>query len=334
MRKRDIALAIAGGLGAAVAVKMLTRARTVDWENVAGKVPLSDHSHFVNVEGARLHYQEFGDHTAPTIVLLHGFTASVFVWHKVAPMLADAGFHVVAVDLVGFGYSEKPRWFDYTIPSHARIITRFMNTLGIGRATLVGSSYGGAVAMTIALDYPEYVEKLVLLDAVINDEALSHPILRLASIPGVGEAITPFLVDSRMMMRHRMRGSLAKPNHELITNERISNVLRPLAAADGHHSVLATSRAWSANRIERDAHLINQPTLVIWGEQDTVIGIHNGYKLYDSILHSRFVILKNCGHVPAEEKSDLVSELVTEFCHDKKGRIGAHEGEEMTIPTV
>lgn len=326
-------MAVAGGLGAAVAVKMLTRAKTVLWDDVAEYVPHSDRSHFVNVENVRVHYQEFGDSTHPTLVLIHGFTASLFVWHKVAPLLAGAGFHVVAIDLVGFGYSEKPRWFDYSIPSQAHMVSRFMNTLGIGRATLVGSSYGGAVAMTIALDHPEYVEKLVLIDAVINDEVLSHPILRLASIPGVGEMITPFLVDSRMMMRHRMRGTLSKKNHDLITRERISNVLRPLTAADGHHSVLATSRSWSANRLEEDAYLINQPTLIVWGEEDTVIDIRNGYKLHDSILHSRFVILNNCGHVPAEEKSELVAELVSEFCRDRKGRIGQHEGEDLTVAT-
>ncbi len=331
MKKKNLAIAFAGGLAVGVGVKMLTRARTVDWDDVCQLVPHSDHSHFINVEGARLHYQEFGERTNPTLVLIHGYTASLFVWHKVAPMLADAGFHVVAVDLIGFGYSEKPRWFDYSIQSQARIISRFMNRLGIGRATLVGSSYGGAVAMTICLDYPEFVEKLVLIDAVINDEVLNHPILRLASIPGVGEVITPFLVDSRMMMRYRMRGTLAKANHGMITAERVSNVLRPLSAADGHHSVLATSRNWRANRIEQDANLINHPTLIIWGEDDSVIGIHNGYKLHDSMLHSRFVILKNCGHVPAEEKSELVTKLVTEFCRDRKGRIEAKDSEELRL---
>ena len=320
-----------GGLGAAVAVKMLTRSDTVVWDEIADKVPHSEHSHFVNVEGARLHYQEFGDPTNPTLLLIHGYTASLFVWHKVAPMLADSGFHVVAVDLVGFGYSEKPKWFDYSISSQARIVSRFMNTLGIGRATLVGSSYGGAVSMTIALDYPEFVEKLILIDPVCNDEVLSHPILRLASIRGVGEVITPFLVDSKLMLRRRMRRTLSKTNHDLITNDRVSNILRPLHAADGHHSVLATSRAWNAGRLEKDAHLINQQTLIIWGEEDSVIGIHNGYKLHDAILHSRFVILKNCGHVPAEEKSELVAELVNEFCHDRKGRIEESDNDEVML---
>ena len=331
MKKRNLAIAIGGGIGAAVAVKMLSRAKTVLWEDVADRVPHSEHSHFINVEGARLHYQEFGERASPTIVLIHGYTASLLVWKSVSPLLADAGFHVIAVDLVGFGYSEKPRWFDYSIQSQARMVSRFMNRLGIGRATLVGSSYGGAVAMTLCLDYPEFVEKLVLIDTVCNDEVKNHPILRLAAIRGVGEVITPFLVDSRAMMRFRMRGTLSPSNHHLITSERVSNVLRPLTAADAHHSVLATSRNWSANRIEQDAHMINQPTLIIWGEKDKIIGIHNGYNLHDSILHSRFVILKNCGHVPAEEKSELVSELVTEFCRDKKGRIDAKNSDEMRM---
>ncbi|MBK9153945.1 MAG: alpha/beta hydrolase [Chloracidobacterium sp.] len=331
MKKSNIAIAFAGGVAVGVGVKMLTRPRTVVWDEVYELVPHSDRSNFINVEGARLHFQEFGDRTAPTLVLIHGYTASLFVWHKVAPLLADAGFHVIAVDLVGFGYSEKPRWFDYSIQSQARMVSRFMNRLGIGRATLVGSSYGGAVAATICLDYPEYVEKLVLIDAVINDEVLRHPILRLASIPGVGEVITPFLVDSRAMLRHRMKKTLSRSSRHLITQSRIANVRRPLSAADAHHSVLATSRAWDANRIEQDAHLINQPTLIIWGEEDQVVGINNGYKLHDSILHSRFVVLKNCGHVPAEEKSEMVAELVAEFCRDRKGRISERRAQGMRI---
>ena len=73
---------------------------------------------------------------------------------------------------------------------------------------------------------------------------------------------------------------------------------------------------------------MTQPTLIIWGEEDNVINIRNGHKLHDAILHSRLVVLKNCGHVPAEEKSETVSELVTEFCRDRKGRIGQRDGEE------
>lgn len=329
MMKRNLALTVGGGIGAAIAVKMLTRPRTVRWDDVAAKVPHSEHSDFINVDGIRVHFQEFGDASNPPLILIHGYTASLYVWHKVAPLLATAGFRVIAVDLVGFGYTSKPRWFAYTIDAQARMISRFMNRLGIGRAVVVGSSYGGAIAMTLALDYTASVEKLVLIDAVCNDEVLRHPILRLASIPGIGEVITPFLVDSRPMLRHRMRKTLAKSNYDLISDERVANVLRPLTAKDAHYSVLATSRNWRAKHLEQDALLIHQPTLLIWGEQDTIVGIHNGYSLHNSMLNSRFVILRDCGHVPAEEKSDIVSELVAEFCWDKKGRLEAKESERM-----
>ena len=331
MKKRDIALGFAGAIGAAIAVKMLTRAKTVDWENVSDLIPHSENSKFVSVDGARVHYQEFGDVSKPTLIMIHGYTASLYVWKTVAPMLADSGFHVVALDLLGFGYSDKPSWFDYAIASQARIVARFMNRLGIGRATLVGSSYGGAVAATLALDYPERVEKLVLVDAVSNDNLRNHPILKLASIPGIGEAITPFLVDSRAFQRHRMRGTLAKANHKLITDERVEGILRPLTAADAHHSLLATSRAWSANRIEQDAHLITQPTLIVWGEDDKVIPVDDGYTLHRSILNSRLVILKDCGHVPQEERSETFADLVTEFCREPRGRLTEKQRNDLRV---
>src|SRR5512139_1868849 len=140
MKKRDLAIAVGGGLAAAVAVKMLTRPRTVEWDRVANDVVHSEHSHFVSIEGIRLHFQEFGEPSAPPMILLHGYTASLYVWKTVAPMLADAGFRVIAVDMPGFGYSEKPEWFDYSITSQANVIERFMDRLGIGRAVIVGSS--------------------------------------------------------------------------------------------------------------------------------------------------------------------------------------------------
>jgi Predicted hydrolases or acyltransferases (alpha/beta hydrolase superfamily) len=323
MKKRDIALAVGGGVAAAVAVKMLTRAKRVDWESVRSRVPHSDKSRFVNVDGARVHFQEFGDESDPPIILIHGYTASVYVWHTVAPLIADAGFRVVAIDLIGFGYSEKPSWFEYTINAQARMITRFMDRLGIGKATIVGSSYGGAVAATVALDYAARVEKLVLVDAVINDDVKNHPVLKLGAYRGLGEVITPFLIDSRRFMRRRMHHTLAAANHHMITDERVENILRPLSNAEGHRSALATSRNWDANRIEQDAHLINHPTLLIWGEDDTVIPVKNGHKLYDSMLHSRLVVLKDCGHVPQEEKSEAFVGLVTDFCRQTKSPVSA-----------
>ena len=313
LTRTSIAAALAGAAGFTVGYKLYSRPSEISWDRVARQVPHGDHSRFLSVDGLRVHYQEFGDAGSPPIILIHGYTASVFAWHTAAPMLANAGFRVIAIDLIGFGYSAKPRWFDYSITSQAAIIAKVMARLGVGRAVVAGSSYGGAVALTLALDHGEVVEKLVLLDAVCNDEALQHPLLRLAAYRLVGEAITPVLLGSTAVMRRRMRNTLARANHSLITKDRVANILRPLSATDAHHSVLTTARRWSASRLERDARFIRVPTLIIWGEEDTVIGIHNGYKLHAAIPNSRFFVLRNCGHVPAEEKSDEVVELISRF---------------------
>lgn len=331
MKARNVALAIGGAIGAAVAVKLVTRPRSVNWDDVFDLVPHSDRSHFVNVDGMAIHYQAFGDRSKPPIILIHGYTASVYVWKTTAPLLAEAGFHVIALDLLGFGFSDKPSWFDYSIQSQARMVSRFMNRTGIGRASVVGNSYGGAVALTLALDYPERVGKLVLVDAVINNGPKNHPILKLVKYRGIGEIVTPFIADSRVFMRQRMNHTLARANHHLITKERIAAIRLPLCSREGHRSLLATSRAWDASRIEDDLHLINAPTLIIWGEHDSVIPIKDGHKLHQEILNSRFVVLRDCGHVPQEEKSEIFAELVSGFCGDSKGAVAAKETDDMRV---
>ena len=104
MNKKNLALGFGGAVGGLIAWKMLSRARGVSWENFADKIHHAENSHFVEVDGATVHYQEFGERSNPTLVLIHGFSASTYVWQTVAPMLAEENFHVVAVDLLGFGF--------------------------------------------------------------------------------------------------------------------------------------------------------------------------------------------------------------------------------------
>jgi pimeloyl-ACP methyl ester carboxylesterase len=314
MKKKYLAAGVGGAIGAAIAWKFLTRADTVRWEQAAGETHHAENSSFAEVDGLRVHYQEFGDPTAPVMLLIHGYSASNFTWKTAAPMLAAAGFRVIAPDLIGFGFSSKPGWFDYTIQSQSRLMERFMDRLGLGSALVVGSSYGGAVAAMLALDYPERVSRLVLVDAVSNDEALDHPLVHLVKTPLVGELLSAFLVDSKAFVRSRMRTSMAPENHHLITDARVDGVHRPLHAADGHNSMLYSVRNWQAQRIEHDAHLITQPTLLIWGEQDIVIPPHNGRTLHRLIPDSRLLMFKNCGHVPQEECAVEFVRVVSEFC--------------------
>jgi pimeloyl-ACP methyl ester carboxylesterase len=313
MKKKYLAAGIGGAIGAVVAWKFLTRADTVHWEQAAD-MHHAGHSSFVEVDGLRMHYQEFGEDNAPVMLLIHGYSASTFTWKVAAPIFADLGFRVIALDMVGFGYSSKPGWFDYTIQSQARVVERFMDRLGIGTALVVGSSYGGGVAATLTLDYPERVEKLILVDAVANDNAMNHPLISLVRTPVVGELLGAFLVDSKRFVKHRMLESLGPNSRHLASESRVNAIHRPLHAADGHNSMLASIRNWDANRIERDAYQIKQPVLLIWGEHDVVIPPHNGHELHRLLPDSKLVIFKNCGHVPQEEFPEEFVSVVTDFC--------------------
>ena len=149
---------IAGATTLVIAGKLLLRPRDADWSKCRDVVFHSDCSRFIDVDGVRVHYQEAGDEHAPALVLIHGFASSTLVWSKVFLKLAEAGYRVIALDLLGYGYSAKPRNGQYTIAGQAKLLTRLLDCLGIQRAIFMGSSYGGAVAATCALEYPERVE--------------------------------------------------------------------------------------------------------------------------------------------------------------------------------
>jgi pimeloyl-ACP methyl ester carboxylesterase len=319
MRKRYWIAGASGVAGAALAVKLLSRPRDVEWAEHAGELHHADRSRFAEVDGARVHYQEAGPVDAPPVLLIHGFTASTLVWSDVLLPMAEAGFRVIAPDLVGYGYSEKPRRGEYTIEAQARMILGLMDQLGIESATLVGSSYGGAVAATCALDAPQRVSRLVLVDAVINDEPIRQPLARVARAPVVGDLITPLMIDSRALSRWRRKKKICSADSPLIHDEkRLEAHHRPLRASSAHRAVLRTLRNWHANRIEQEAHHITQPTLLIWGENDLEIPLKAGEYLQEAIPRARLIVFRRCGHLPQEEYPREFTKLVTEFCDGRE----------------
>jgi pimeloyl-ACP methyl ester carboxylesterase len=315
--KKRYWIAGAGGLvGTALAVKQLSRPRDVEWDEHAHELHHAEHSRFALIDGVRVHYQEAGANSAPPLLLIHGFTASNFVWNDVLLPIAEAGFRVIAPDLVGFGFSGKPKEGEYTIDSQARMILGLMDHLGIESATLVGSSYGGAVAATCALDYEERVERLVLVDAVINNHVKRRTLLRLAASPVIGDLISPLMIGSRRLVHSQMRKGYAPENMHLFDESRMTSHHRPLLAASTQRAVLKSLRRWQAERIERDAHHIKQPTLLIWGENDPEIPLAHGLRLFERIASSRLIVFRRCGHMPMEEYPREFTELVVDFCSD------------------
>lgn len=316
MKKRYIiggaTVALAGG---ALALKLLTRPRDVDWGEHRERLHHAERSRFVEIEGVRVHYQEAGEGDAPPVLLIHGFCASNFVWNDALVPLAEAGFRVVAPDLVGFGFSGKPGGGEYTIEAQARILVGLLDALGVERATLVGSSYGGAVASVCALDYPARVGRLVLVGAVSNDEIIRRPLLRIAATPVVGELLAPVLLDARRFMKNHLRKTYAAGNgHLLLDTARVTAHQRPLRASATHRAILRTLRNWRAARIEQEAARITQPTLLVWGAHDRDVPLHYGERLHELVAHSRLFVFPDCGHLPQEERPREFVSLVAEFC--------------------
>ena len=304
---------IAGAAAVAVAAKLLLRPRDADWQKCRDVVFHSEHSCFIDVDGIRVHYQEAGDRHAPAMVLIHGFASSTLVWSKVFLTLAEAGYRVIALDMLGYGYSAKPRNGEYTIPGQAKLLTRLLDHLGIARAILIGSSYGGAVAATCALDYPERVEKLILVGAVNNNRPLGFTLMRLFGSPVFGDVVSPLLIGSRRLLRRRMKGVYDR--HSWVLDERRVEARHlPLRAARSHRAIIRTVRGWDAERVSTDAHLIKQPTLLLWGENDREIPLADGERLHAEISGSRLIVFLNCGHLPHEEYPEAFTNVVTDFC--------------------
>jgi pimeloyl-ACP methyl ester carboxylesterase len=309
MKKRYL---IAGAFTLGVAAKLLLRPRDADWNRNRHVIFHSDHSRFVVVDGVRVHYQEAGDKSAPALVLIHGFASSTLVWSKVFLPLAAAGFRVIAVDMLGFGYSGKPRNGEYTIAGQASLLIGLLDHLKIPRATLVGSSYGGAVAATCALDYPRRVSKLVLIGTVNNNRPLDYKLMRFFSSPVVGDVVSPLLLGSRRLLRRRMKRVYDR--HEWMLDERRVDARHlPLRASRTQRAIIRTVRGWDAERISREAHLIRQPTLLLWGENDSEIPLADGERLHEQIPGSRLIVFLNCGHIPHEEYPEEFTGVVADF---------------------
>ena len=233
---------IAGAATLAIAGKLLLRPRDADWTRNREILFHPDHSRFIDLDGVRVHYQEAGEPDAPALLLIHGFASSTLVWSKVFLRLASQGFRVIALDMLGFGYSAKPKNGEYTIAGQAKLLTRLLDRLDIPRATFVGSSYGGAVAATCALDYPDRVEKLVLVGAVNNNRPLAFKLMRVFSSPVVGDVVSPLLIGSRRLLRRRMKRVYDR--HSWVLDERRIKARHLVFASRGHAARDHPHRAW------------------------------------------------------------------------------------------
>jgi pimeloyl-ACP methyl ester carboxylesterase len=191
-----------------------------------------------------------------------------------------------------------------------------LDRLEISKVVLIGSSYGGAVAATCALDYPDRVQKLMLVGAVNNNAPLKFSLMRLFGSPVLGDVFAPLLIGSRRLLKMRMKRVYDR--HSWVLDERrVEARHRPLRTKSTQRAIIRTVRGWNAERVSLDAPLIQQPTLLLWGETDREVPIADGRRLHQMIKNSRLVVFRECGHLPHEEYPEAFTEVVTDFCADE-----------------
>ena len=268
----------------------------------------------VTASGVRLRVVEAG--SGPPVVLIHGLFVDHTSWDLVMPELAET-FRVVALDLPGFGASEKPppSRFPYGIDAFAEAIADLYAGLELGPAAVVGHALGGAVALTLAARHPELVSRLALLDTLCYDSGAGR-YGELALLPFVGGLVLKQLWGRGLFRRH-FQETVFGPTSSVAT-PRIDRYYDAFNAPAARSSALATLRATVDTRgVVAQTTRIQAPTLVVWGRHDRVWPASFGQRLSREIRGSGFELL-DCGHSPQEEKPADIVRILRRFLTDER----------------
>lgn len=293
---------------AALVIFWLARPADVSFDEARASVPHSQYSHFADVDGVRLHYQEKG--TGTPLILIHGYTSSTYSWKDVFGPLSE-NFHVIAIDLKGFGFSGKPDG-DYSRRAQAVLVTHLLDQLKITKAWFCGNSMGGEVALNVALLNPELVSGLVLIDSAgvaVKGGASLAPWYMF--VPAVGRVLIALGLTSDKLVREGLEKSFYDDTK--VDNERVAAYYRPLKTRGGQLAAQRARIQFNQFPIENQLGQINVPTLIIWGEQDALIPVEAGHKMNQLIKDSQLVVIEKCGHVPQEEMPDRVFAEMRQF---------------------
>jgi pimeloyl-ACP methyl ester carboxylesterase len=268
-------------------------------------------SQFVPVAGMPVHLRDEGPRDDPEpIVLLHGTSASLHTWDGWAAALKGQR-RVVRVDMPGFGLTGPAPDGDYRLPAYVRFVIAVMDRLGIQKAVIGGNSFGGNVAWKVAVDHPDRVSRLVLVDASgYPFKPQSIPIgFRLAH----AKALQPLMRNllPRGIVESSVRNVYGQPGK--ITPELIDRYYE-ITLREGNRNALS-ERLDQVPRGEFSAQIaqVRQPTLILWGGQDRLIPTSDAHRFQADIPGSRLTIFDDLGHVPHEEDPARTVAVVQAF---------------------
>ena len=262
---------------------------------------LQPREHEIVLHGHRVSYRSAGE-GGPVVLLIHGITGSARQWDQVMPLLAER-YTVLAPDLLGHGQSAKPRG-DYSLGAYAVSVRDLLVALGHRRATVVGHSLGGGIAMQFAYEYPPFAERLVLVSSGGLGREV-HLLLRAATLPG-SELVLPLISNERLngvgnVLAHALERLGLKAGHDLAEMARGYGSLADAGARQafihtlravldiGGQRVNATDRLYLAEML---------PSLVIWGSRDPLIPVEHARIADQELPNNQLEIFEGAGHFP------------------------------------
>jgi pimeloyl-ACP methyl ester carboxylesterase len=259
--------------------------------------------HSVDVEGYRIQYLEAKPAAGlpeKPLVLVHGLGARATDWTPLIPALAAHGYHVYALDLLGYGNSPKPRDGDASLAVEERITLGFLQALHLNQPDVAGWSMGGWVAMKLALDYPERIRRLLLYDSAGLYFVIDFPYSLFTPTDRAG-------FDALM--------NRIEPNQPRMTMPAfvVPGMLRRFgknrAVIDSSFHSMLTGREMLDFRV----HALKMPVLIVWGTEDKLTPLATGLRLHELVPQSVFVGLRGCGHLAAAECSKAALPATIKF---------------------
>jgi pimeloyl-ACP methyl ester carboxylesterase len=268
-----------------------------------------------------MHYRDQGQ--GPTLLLIHGYTASLHTWEPWVERLATgdariSDYRLVSIDLPGHGLTRAPEDFEASIESLRDVVAEFVAAQNLGRFALAGSSMGGNVAWEYALAHPDQVEALILVDASGWEDTRPEanresPMLQLMRNP----TIRPLLLDldRTPLYRQGLQASFADP--ALVTDEMLNRYVE-LSRAPGHRDILTQLYlGWSERTFATAERLaaLRMPVLILTGDTDRLVPPEHARQFNEAIPGSTLVVFENVGHIPQEEAPDQSAMAVHEFIY-------------------
>ena len=269
----------------------------------------------ITLHGHDVHYRREG--WGPVVLLIHGVTGSSATWEDVIPFLSER-HTVIAPDLLGHGDSAKPRG-DYSLGANASLLRDLLLALGHERATIAGHSLGGGIAMQMAYQFPERIERLVLVASGGLGRQVT-PLLRAVALPGA-ELVLPLLASEPLVSAGaKVGGWLAR------TGLRIGSDMAAMAGGvaslrdiEARRAFVHTARSVidvGGQRVSAtDKLYLAQavPTLILWGDRDPIIPARHGIRAHELMPCSRLRIFEGAGHFPHHDDPAGFAAALTEF---------------------